>query len=58
MNDEHITVPRVRARVVKGWAFMNLSDEDNAKVRKFLATGNTEELPEEFKRKDYSIYYN
>lgn len=45
-----------RARVVKGWAFMNLDQETKDQIEKFLSTGNTDDLPESFKRKDYSIY--
>lgn len=45
-----------RARIVKGWAFRNHSYEVNKAILKFLETGNTDDLPEEYKRKDYSIY--
>lgn len=45
-----------RARVVKGWAFMNLDEDTINKIRKFLETGNTEDLPVKFQRADYSIY--
>lgn len=45
-----------RARIVKGWVFRNHSYEVNKAILKFLETGNTDDLPEEYKRKDYSIY--
>ena len=45
-----------RARVVKGWAFMDLDDKTIKAIKLFLDTGNTDFLPEQFKRKDYSIY--
>ena len=45
-----------RARVVKGWAFMDLDEQTNEAIRKFLGSGNTDDLPERFKHKDYSIY--
>lgn len=45
-----------RARVVKGWAFIDLTDEEIESIRAFLDTGDTKFLPERFKREDYSIY--
>lgn len=45
-----------RARVVKGWAFMNLDEETIIKIRQFLDSGDTDKLPKEFQRLDYSIY--
>jgi hypothetical protein len=45
-----------RARVVKGWAFMDLPDLEAEAVRRFLDTGDTADLPERFRRPDYSIY--
>jgi hypothetical protein len=45
-----------RNRVVKGWAFMNLDEATITAIEKFLATGNTDDLPERFQRRDYSIY--
>lgn len=45
-----------RARVVKGWAFTNLTEEEKIAVIKFMDTGNTDDLPERYKREDYSIY--
>lgn len=45
-----------RARVVKGWAFMNLPEEDVWMIKTFLTTGDTDDLPSSFQRDDYSIY--
>lgn len=45
-----------RARVVKGWAFMSLDKETVKKIRRFLDTGNTDYLPYQFTKADYSIY--
>lgn len=46
----------VRARIVKGWAFMDLSDRDARRIRRFLASGDTAELPPKFRRNNYAIY--
>lgn len=48
--------PRHRARVVKGWAFMDLTDDEVTGVKAFLASGVTDSLPESFRRRDYTIY--
>lgn len=45
-----------RARVVKGWAFMALSDAEVAAVRAFLADGNTAHLPPRWQGLDYPLY--
>lgn len=51
-----IKKPHHRARVVKGWAFMDLTESEVNGIRRFLDTGNTGHLPTRFRKKDYSIY--
>lgn len=51
-----IEQPHHRARVVKGWAFMDLDAETVAAIRRFLESGNTDDLPASWQRPDYSIY--
>lgn len=42
---------RFRQRVVHGWAFRDdLSKEDETNIQKYLATGDREFLPENYKR--------
>ncbi len=45
-----------RARIVKGWAFMDLTADDAVAVRRFLETGDTELLPAPFRRRDDADY--
>lgn len=51
-----IEKPHHRNRIVKGWAFMKLTVDEITSIEKFLSSGDTDNLPDSFKRKDYSIY--
>lgn len=44
-----VATPRQRAAIVHGWAFWDLTPEDDAAIRRFLETGQREDLPSDYR---------
>ena len=44
-----ITEETIRRRTVKGWAFMDLPEEEDSAIRAFLAGAAPEALPERWR---------